>query len=155
MPTGKYGRCGSIISRASFGTTMRPEPNGQMPAIARNSVDLPEPDGPVTSTGSPRGHLDVVGRHQRRCRSAGSPRRSSSSTARPSPVASTSITGGVCAAALRRRHGQARNPSRRWMTDRHSASERYTLMKNDSAVCTLLKADAVCISPPSCILPAK
>ena len=32
---------------------MRPEPNGQMPAIARNSVDLPEPDGPVTSTRSP------------------------------------------------------------------------------------------------------
>ena len=58
-PTGKYGRCGSIISCASFGTTTRPEPNGQMPAIARNSVDLPEPDGPVTSTGSPRGILTL------------------------------------------------------------------------------------------------
>ena len=32
---------------------MRPAPNGQMPAIARNSVDLPAPDGPVTSTRSP------------------------------------------------------------------------------------------------------
>ena len=32
---------------------MRPEPNGQIPAIARNSVDLPEPDGPVTSMRSP------------------------------------------------------------------------------------------------------
>ena len=31
-----------------------PEPNGQMPASARNSVDLPEPDGPLTSTRSPR-----------------------------------------------------------------------------------------------------
>ena len=30
-----------------------------MPAIARNSVDLPEPDGPVTSTGSPRGILTL------------------------------------------------------------------------------------------------
>ena len=32
---------------------MEPVPNGQMPAIARNSVDLPEPDGPVTSVRSP------------------------------------------------------------------------------------------------------
>src|SRR3954449_7722591 len=31
---------------------MLPVPNGQMPAMARNSVDLPEPDGPVTSTRS-------------------------------------------------------------------------------------------------------
>ncbi len=32
---------------------MVPAPNGQMPAIARNRVDLPAPDGPVTSTRSP------------------------------------------------------------------------------------------------------
>ncbi len=37
-----------------------------MPAIARNSVDLPEPDGPVTSTGSPRGILTLSDRHERR-----------------------------------------------------------------------------------------
>ena len=30
-----------------------PSPNGQMPAMARNSVDLPEPEGPVTSALSP------------------------------------------------------------------------------------------------------
>ncbi len=29
-----------------------PDPNGQIPAMARNSVDLPEPDGPLTSTRS-------------------------------------------------------------------------------------------------------
>ena len=77
-----------------------------MPAIARNSVDLPEPDGPVTSTGSPRGILTLsdatsgapVGRFTATL---------SSSTARPSPVASTSITGGVCAAARAACHRQA------------------------------------------------
>ena len=30
-----------------------PRPNGQMPAKARNSVLLPEPEAPVTSTLSP------------------------------------------------------------------------------------------------------
>ena len=33
-------------------SAMRPLPIGQMPAIARNSVDLPDPDGPVISTDS-------------------------------------------------------------------------------------------------------
>src|SRR5262249_13985576 len=32
---------------------MSPAPNGQTPAIARNSVDLPEPDGPERTTLSP------------------------------------------------------------------------------------------------------
>src|SRR6185437_9712748 len=50
---GKYGRCGSIMTFAFFGTTTLPDPNGQIPASARNSVDLPEPDGPVTRTRSP------------------------------------------------------------------------------------------------------
>ena len=53
-PTGKYGRCGSIISVRPSARRRVPVPNGQMPAIARNSVDLPEPDGPVTSVRSPR-----------------------------------------------------------------------------------------------------
>src|ERR1700682_6588618 len=47
-PTGKYGRCGSIISLAFAATTIEPLPNGQTPAMARNKVDLPAPDGPVT-----------------------------------------------------------------------------------------------------------
>src|SRR5450830_1468060 len=51
---GKYGRCGSIITLAFFGIMIVPAPNGQTPASARNSVDLPEPDGPLTSTRSPR-----------------------------------------------------------------------------------------------------
>ena len=37
-----------------------------MPAIARNSVDLPAPDGPVTSTWSRGRERDAVGRDQRR-----------------------------------------------------------------------------------------
>jgi hypothetical protein len=28
-------------------------------------------------------------------------------------------------------------------------------MKNESAVCTLLKAEAVCVTPPSCMAPLK
>src|SRR6185503_10230509 len=52
-PVGKYGRCGSSINVAPAGTLIEPAPNGQMPAMARNSVDLPEPDGPVISVRSP------------------------------------------------------------------------------------------------------
>src|SRR5207302_5841837 len=52
-PIGKYGRCGNIINDALAGTAIEPLPNGQIPAMARNSVDLPEPDGPVTSVRSP------------------------------------------------------------------------------------------------------
>ena len=43
----------------------------------------------------------------------------------------------------------ASKPPRRATTDCHSASVRYDVMKNDSESCTLLKADAVCIMPPS------
>ena len=65
-PIGKYGRCGSIISVASAGMAIEPAPNGQMPAMARNSVDLPEPDGPVSSVRSPRAKAEAVGGDQRR-----------------------------------------------------------------------------------------
>src|SRR5512139_3125018 len=51
---GKYGRCGNIITLAPLGTAITPCPNGQTPASARNNVDLPAPDGPLTSTRSPR-----------------------------------------------------------------------------------------------------
>src|SRR3954452_23442141 len=51
-PTGKYGRCGSIISVALAGIAIEPLPNGQIPAMARNRVDLPEPDGPLTKVRS-------------------------------------------------------------------------------------------------------
>src|SRR4030081_3904252 len=47
-PSGKYGRCGSIISLASAGIAIEPLPNDQTPGRARNKVDLPAPDGPVT-----------------------------------------------------------------------------------------------------------
>ena len=38
---------------ASGGSCAWPLANGQMPARARNSVDLPLPDGPLSSTLSP------------------------------------------------------------------------------------------------------
>src|SRR5580692_3375643 len=59
-PIGRYGRCGSIISDAFAGIAIAPVPNGQMPAMARNSVDLPAPDGPVTSVRSPARRLKLV-----------------------------------------------------------------------------------------------
>ena len=49
------------MTLASAGTVTRPEPNGQMPAMARNNVDLPAPEGPVTSTRSPAANSDVLG----------------------------------------------------------------------------------------------
>ena len=39
--------------RAFFGIVIAPSPKGQTPASARNKVDLPAPDGPLTSTRSP------------------------------------------------------------------------------------------------------
>jgi hypothetical protein len=58
-PIGKYGRCGSIIRDALAGISITPSPNGQMPEMARNSVDLPAPDGPVTSVRSPGRRLKL------------------------------------------------------------------------------------------------
>ena len=40
---------------------MRPDPNGQMPPIARNKVDLPDPDGPVTRTWASAENATSVG----------------------------------------------------------------------------------------------
>ena len=37
---------------------IEPAPNGQMPAMARNSVDLPDPEGPVISVRSPLRRLN-------------------------------------------------------------------------------------------------
>ena len=46
-PIGRYGRCGTNSIRAPGGSSIRPAPNGQMPAIARSSVVLPAPEGPT------------------------------------------------------------------------------------------------------------
>ena len=104
VATGKYGRCGTSMTLASIGTVTRPDPNGQMPAMARNSVDLPAPEGPVTSTRSPASST--------RCSAStsGSPlgrrtARWSIATALAPSRGTTSITGGVsaaCAAGLDR-----------------------------------------------------
>ena len=39
--------------RACAGTSIRPRPNGQIPAMARSRVVLPAPDGPAMATRSP------------------------------------------------------------------------------------------------------
>src|SRR4051795_1567029 len=141
--TGKYGRWGIIIRVAPTGTLIAPFPNGQMPAIARNSVDLPEPDGPLTSVRSLFAIVKVsaetsgvpFGNLTRSCLRAILSFAVDGTTCIESvPVA--------CAAALAI---AASNPSRRAMTARHSASVLYVDTKNDSACCTLEKAEAVCI----------
>src|SRR5436305_1906353 len=45
------------MTRPCAGTTTFPLPNGQMPAMALNSVDLPEPAGPETRTRTPGPNL--------------------------------------------------------------------------------------------------
>ena len=101
---------------------MVPSPNGQMPAMARNSVDLPEPEGPVTSVRSPGAKAEAVGRDQRRAvgqfdekLAAGRSRRSLSGTDMIEPVSAASA-GALPIAASK--------PSRRATTARHSASVR-------------------------------
>ena len=56
-----------------------PLPNGQMPAMARNRVDLPAPDGPVTRVRSSPRRLKPSRRHQRRAVRAAAPAASSRS----------------------------------------------------------------------------
>ena len=62
--------------RASRGTSMRPSPNGQMPAMARMSSVLPVPDGPEMATRSPWAMVPLA--------SSSSLRPSGSSTRTPS-----------------------------------------------------------------------
>ena len=40
---------------------MLPSPYGQMPEMARNSVDFPEPEGPASSALSPWGKRELFG----------------------------------------------------------------------------------------------
>src|SRR5271170_550533 len=43
------------MTLAPSGMRMRPSPYGQMPEMARNSVDFPEPEGPASNALSPWG----------------------------------------------------------------------------------------------------
>ena len=52
VPSGMYGRCGRN-SECSTGRCTRPCPNGQMPAMARNKVDFPDPVRPVITVELP------------------------------------------------------------------------------------------------------
>ena len=131
---------------ASVGTAIVPVPNGQMPAMARNSVDLPEPDGPVTSTllaaarcampsaatsGVPFGSRDreIVERD-----------RLAASPARPRS------TGGVVAAAcaLRDRGVEAGQPLDHRAPFRELRDRRRRRTTARSARCR--RRDAVCVS---------
>ena len=111
-----------MTTRAPAGSVTVPAPNGQMPAIARNSVVLPDPVGPVTSTAS------AAGKAMSCALTSGAPvgrltSRSSISTALASLRRATETTGGVRAAA-RAAAIAASNPARRSITARHSASWR-------------------------------
>src|ERR1700719_1221355 len=118
-PIGRYGRCGSIISDAFAGIVIEPVPNGQMPAMARNSVDLPAPDGPVTRVRSPARRLNLVaetsgvafGNRTRSC---------FRSISLPVPVDVILIESALLA-SLSALEIDISNPSRRATTARHSA----------------------------------
>ena len=45
---------------------MRPSPNGQIPEIARKQVDLPDPEGPTSSTLSPAARERLLASTMRR-----------------------------------------------------------------------------------------
>ena len=87
------------MTLASAGTVTRPDPNGQMPAMARNSVDLPAPDGPVTSTRSPAVKHEVLGVDQRLAVGQADGEMVDRRSRRRRRAAATSIAGGVSAAA--------------------------------------------------------
>ena len=85
---------------------MAPLPNGQMPAMARNSVDLPAPEGPVTSTLSPPGSIASVSAATSGWPFGSRTRRSSIAIDLPSPSRGrTSIGGWRHGGRLRLRDG--------------------------------------------------
>jgi len=130
-----------------------PLPNGQMPARARNSVDLPAPDGPVTKVRSLPRMLKLSA--ETSGVPFGSLIRSCFRSILRLPVDGTTSIESVLLATTSAFLIEVSNPSRRATTARHSASVRYVDTKNDNDCCTLEKADAVCIMPPSWILLAK
>src|ERR1700760_3664718 len=96
-----------------------PLPNGQIPAMARNSVDLPAPDGPVTNVDSLARMLKLS------AETSGLPfgnvTSSCASSIAPEPDATTSIDGFVIGsfAAL---SIDISKPSSRATVERQSAS---------------------------------
>src|SRR5581483_2331036 len=121
VPIGKYGRCGSIIRLAWAGIVTEPLPYGQMPAMARNSVDLPAPEGPVKRTRSPAEMLKLL------AATSGSPL--GSSTNRSSMLMVSVVLEGaswmedLLAASSSAFLMEVSKPSRRATTARQSASE--------------------------------
>src|SRR3954453_1379061 len=105
-----------------------PLPNGQMPATARNRGDLPEPDGPGTST--PSAGLTV----NAATLTSGSPLgkfTSSCSSVIALPFDGATSMVGSRAGTLAAELTDISKPSRRAITERHSASDRYAVTKND------------------------
>ena len=100
---------------------MLPLPNGQIPANARNNVDLPEPDGPVTSTLSPFDTRDVARADQRLALRQPHEQIVDRKQAPPPFAARTSMAGCALAASCAFSTAMLK-PSSRAITARHSAS---------------------------------
>ena len=102
--------------------SIEPLPNGQMPAMARNRVDLPEPDGPVSSVRSPLRRLKAS------AESSGVPFGKRSVSWRRSiawlPLDATTPIESLDFSSLAALAIADSNPSRRATMARHSASER-------------------------------
>ena len=136
---------------APLRSVMRPCPNGQIAAIARSKVDLPQPLGPVMSTRSPvRTAMSSAAISGAPCGSR-TIRLLSVSASSPSRAV-TSMAGvvAVCACAM-----AASKLASLSTTARHSARLEYWVTNQDSPSCTRLNAPTIRVSPPSAISPAK
>ena len=136
-----YGRCGRNRQR-SAGRCTRPWPNGQMPASARNSVDLPEPERPVTTTDGP---APAPGRRPPAASRRPAARGDIAHLHRPSGASATSPVPKAARAATMARW----NVVSRSTIARHGARSGYRVMNQDSASCTWPNAPAVWVSTPS------
>src|SRR5471030_1374295 len=109
---------------------MLPAPYGQIPAMARNRVDLPQPDGPATNTRSPACKLAETllnsGLPFGNCRVKSSSCRSDLSDSHTLMPRGWALT---CSMA-------ALNPARRLTQAFQLARSPKTLMNHDSEPCT-------------------
>ena len=127
------------------GVRIVPEPHGQRPATARNSVDFPRPVSPTISTRSPGVTTTVASSMMmcpsgRRMRTPSKARCPSGCSARLISSAPSSIAGRSSSASRKR--------ATRWTAARQSASREKLSTNHRIAPCTWLKAPATMIRPP-------